>query len=401
MDFEYDKIYIKMFGGLRITLGNKSIVETEGRAKKVWMLIEYLISNRSIDISQDKLFESCWEDEEFDSPFNTLKNLVYRARRQLSELDTINKKLEYILFTRNTYKWNNQMACEIDTEVFQKNYDLAANVNLSADERIEYYKQAIDLYKGDFLPKSLFANWAINKNAYYSNLYTECVNYCCELLLNAERYDEIINICERAIDIYIFEEDFHKFLLIAYIKTEQVKKARAHYDQLIDLFYKELNVSISDSFKDIYSMLINSSEVETDFSIIKNDLFETFNQPGAYFCDYNIFKNIYRLQARSIQRTGQTTHIGLITLKDLTGEDLRPGETEQVMINLKNIIIGSLRKSDTLSQYSYAQYVVMLPLTTIENADLVISRIANKFNNLYKKKNLYISYRVTPVDPIT
>lgn len=27
-------------------------------------------------------------------------------------------------------------------------------------------------------------------------------------------------------------------------------------------------------------------------------------KPGAFFCDYNIFKQIYQLQARSVRRTG-------------------------------------------------------------------------------------------------
>ena len=99
------KISVKMLGGFTVRMGDQMISEADGRTKKVWMLIEYLIANRSHDISQEKLIEALWDDEECDAPFNALKNLVYRARKQLAELYP-GKKVEFIRFVRNTYSWN-------------------------------------------------------------------------------------------------------------------------------------------------------------------------------------------------------------------------------------------------------------------------------------------------------
>ena len=46
-------MYIKMLGGFSITLGNQAVTENDGRTKKIWMLIEYLLANRKKDISQE------------------------------------------------------------------------------------------------------------------------------------------------------------------------------------------------------------------------------------------------------------------------------------------------------------------------------------------------------------
>lgn len=97
-----EKITVKMLGGFTISQGDRVISESDGRTKKVWMLIEYLLAHRRNDISQEKLIEILWEDEECDAPFNALKNLVYRARKQLGELSP-GGKTEYIRFARNTY----------------------------------------------------------------------------------------------------------------------------------------------------------------------------------------------------------------------------------------------------------------------------------------------------------
>ena len=49
----------------------------------------------------------------------------------------------------------------------------------------------------------------------------------------------------------------------------------------------------------LYTSNVNS--VEMDLNVIKSDLKEAVKTKGAFWCDYTIFKNIYRIHARSIQ----------------------------------------------------------------------------------------------------
>ena len=394
------KISVKMLGGFTVRMGDQMLYEADGRTKKVWMLIEYLIANRSHDISQEKLIEALWDDEECDAPFNALKNLVYRARKQLAELCP-GKKVEFIRFVRNTYSWNNSLDCEVDIEEFERYYHLASDSKYAAEEHIENYNKAINLYHGEFLPKSSYVNWVVSKSAYYMSLYNESVEQVSLLLMDCDRYDNIIHICEKAVSIYPFEESIHKLLLFAYMKAGKVNKALSHYEYITDLFYKELNVNISDSFRDIYKQLVKGvSTVETDLNIIKDDLKEACDQSGAFYCDYDIFKNIYRLQARSMQRTGQSIHVALITLSDKSGQIPREEVLKVIMPQLKDCIVHSLRKGDTVSMYSAAQYVIILPLTTVEGGEIVMRRIVTRFNQMYKKTNLMLNTRLNAVDPI-
>ncbi len=396
------QILVKMLGGFSIRSNGKTIAEMTGRTKKVWMLIEYLLANRSNDIPQEKLIEAIWEDEELDSPFNVLKNLVYRARKQLAELDsTQDEKIEYIQFVGNTYRWNNSLPCEIDVEEFEKHAKNASNTQLPAEERIEEYSAAIHLYQGEYLPKSSCVNWVISKNTYYTSLYNSCVRNVCLLLLDQERYEDIILICEKSISIYLFDDEIHKLLLYAYAKAGKISKALAHYDHIVELFQRELNVNISDSFRDIHKELVKGNgEVETDINVIKENLKEEFNLAGAFYCDYDIFKNIYRLQARLMQRTGQAIHVALITLSNRSGNVPPEDVLKHVMPQLKDCIVNCLRKGDVVSQYSMAQFVVILPLTTMEGTKIVTHRISTRFNQIYKKGNLILTFRLHMIDPV-
>lgn len=390
---------VQMMGGFSITCGDRAVTENDGRTKKIWMLIEYLLANRKKDISQERLIEILWEDEEgCEAPFNALKNLVYRARKILMKLS--DEKLEYIKFVRNTYSWNNDIPCTMDIEEFERNWSEASQAERPDDERIERYSAAIALYRGEFLPKSSYSSWVVAKNAYYMSIYHECVTKLSELLAKKDHYEEIITICENAVALYPFEEEIHHLLLTAYIKDGKQAKALSHYDYILNLFKKEMNVDLSNSLKSLRKEIVKSiNAVETDLSIIKKDLREAYDIEGAFYCDYETFKNIYRLQARSMMRTGQSIHIALVTLSDRNGDLPKAELLTAAMNKMQYCIVHSLRKGDVVAKYSAAQFVVTLPLTTYENGEAVLSRIVDRFKRSFNNYAIQINTRLDQVDP--
>ena len=122
MQPEKDITYIRTLGGFSIQYGDRQISDADARTKKVWLLLEYLISNRGKDISAEQLGEAIWrDDEESINPSNALKNLVYRARTLLKQLRPDTGE-DYIVFTRNSYVWNCDFPCVVDVEEFEKYY---------------------------------------------------------------------------------------------------------------------------------------------------------------------------------------------------------------------------------------------------------------------------------------
>lgn len=75
-----DTVKVKMLGGFSISFKDRELTDDQGRTKKVWTLIEYLLANYGTSVSQERLIEAVWPGEEYDNPLNALKNLVYRAR---------------------------------------------------------------------------------------------------------------------------------------------------------------------------------------------------------------------------------------------------------------------------------------------------------------------------------
>ncbi|MBW7572940.1 BTAD domain-containing putative transcriptional regulator [Caproiciproducens faecalis] len=393
-----EQIQIKMFGEFAITINGNQLTNLKGRTKRVWMLIQYLIANRHKNTSTEKLINVLWPDNQCNDPLNALKNLVYRARELLKGLSG-NDKAEYIQYIHNTYSWNNSYSCVIDTEQFTELYKQGSDVSKTQEERVKSFQSALQLYCGEFLPKSFYGNWVISASAYYSNLYNRCVLRCCGLLIDLHRFHEVIEVCENALNYCPLEESIHKMILFGYLSTGQRNKALDHYNHVIDLFYKELGVDISESMRVLYKQLVNNiNNVEMDLGVIKNDLKEASAAEGAYYCDYDVFKSIYRIQARSITRTGNSVFIVLFTISGLDGEPPGPRISKLASERLKSTIMDSLRKGDTVASYSATQFIVMLPLINYENAEMVVDRIMQKFHFRYRRENVKISTRINALD---
>jgi len=62
-----------------------------------------------------------WPDEKDKCPVGALRNLVYRARKELEHLYP-DKDVDYIKFTQDAYYWNPDLYCKIDIHDFE-NYN--------------------------------------------------------------------------------------------------------------------------------------------------------------------------------------------------------------------------------------------------------------------------------------
>lgn len=394
------RIEITMLGEFSITINGNQLTNLKGRTKRVWLLIQYLIANRRKDISLEMLVNVLWEEGECGDPLNALKNLVYRAREILKDISGDDKS-EFIQFIHNAYSWNNTYDCVIDTEQFVNFCEMAKNSSHPDEMRIQYCKEALALYRDQFLPKSSYSAWAISEASDYSARYIECVLTQCKILFGLKRFDEAVCTCEAALTHIPLEESIHKVLLYAYISINQRNKALEHYNQTIELFYRELGVDISPSLKPLYKELItNIDQVQSDINNIKNDLKEASDTRGAYFCDYDAFKSIYRIQARMVERTGLSVFIVLLTLTNLENTQPEPDVSGLAMVRLKEAILSSLRKGDTVTSYSSTQFILMLPLINYENSEMVATRIIQKFKFLYRKNDMNVTAKMKSLDAI-
>ena len=390
-------IYINMLGEFAIRVGDKVISDTSNHSKKMWNVLEYLITFRKKEISQKELVVLLWEEDGSTNPNGALKTLMHRVRNLLKELDADDMK--FIVQSRGTYAWNNALPCIIDADEFDRLYKEGLAVTDDEDLRLAKFRKAISLYKADFLPKTSHEAWVIPIASYYHTTYLKLVHETIELLIKRQDFEDVANICWHAITIDRFDEEFHYQLIYALYRSGNQHAALKQYSTTTDLFFEKFGITPSEKLKSLYKEIVKTSKaIETDLNAINNNLREPQTHAGAYYCEYEVFKDIYRLEARSAERNGKSIYLCLMTITSPTGGQPALNNLNPAMDRLKNCIFNSLRSSDVFSRYSVSQYILMLPTASYESCESVLKRITGEFEKSNKNEYVILQYKLQPLD---
>ncbi len=392
-----DKIQIHMLGEFTISYHGRTISDQTNRSKKVWTLLEYLVAFHNKEISQFTLIDLLWPDEGNEDPVNSLKTLLHRTRRLLDDLQYNDHKL--LLHRRDTYAWNNTIPYEIDVEVFEELCGQVTNLSLSKEERLHLCSKAFSLYKGEFLPKSTHESWALSLATHYQSVYTKLIYEYVELLMEDQQYDEIIGICSTASAFDPYDEQLHFLLINALHLAGRQKQALHKYENVMSLFYDKFGITPSQNLTDLYQTIVKKENAtETDLSIIQRELKENESPHTAYQCDYSVFQNLYRIEARSASRSGLSIYLCLITIEAVSRRDTSE-LIGKAMIRMSDTIASSLRSGDVFARYSINQYIVMLPSTSYENCTMIGERILKRFDAERPRLGVTVSYSLRNLEP--
>ena len=108
------KIYVSMLGTMSITWNGQSITEKDSRSRKTWLLLAYLIHERSRHIKQQEIIRLLWDEkEEQTNPQGSQKTALHRLRSMLNKLNE-SAGHQLILRQDSSYAWNPQYELEYD-----------------------------------------------------------------------------------------------------------------------------------------------------------------------------------------------------------------------------------------------------------------------------------------------
>lgn len=391
-------IYVKTLGGFSITVDGKEISDNNNQSKKPWSLLEYLVVFQKKDISVNELIETIWPDDPGVNPGGALKTLMFRSRKLLDPLGIPPQRL--LVQQRGSYSWTQDIPTVMDIDQFEAicNQVLGSAPD-GGEKTLDLCLEGLNLYKGDFLPKAEYESWVIPISTYYHSLYQKLVYRTIELLLAREDYGQITSVCQTAIGIEPFDEEFHYYLVYSLYKDNHTNQAVEHYNHTLDLFYNEFSISPSDRFKELYKTIRSKEQgINTNLDAIQEALREEASS-GAFYCEYPVFQDLYQLERRAIERTGDSIYLCLMTVTDQDGQTPKGTVLNRAMEHLNSAIRDSLRCSDVYTRYSISQYLILLPTVTSEKGGMVLQRITSNFRKRYSRRDLEVEFKLQPVLP--
>lgn len=392
------QLVVNMFGDFTIKFGDQIVSDTENRSRKLWFLLAYIIYNRHRVVKPNELIEVLWgENESGANSVGALKTLFYRARSVLDTLwDGAGKQL--ILNQSNGYTWNPDFEPNLDYERFD---ELCKLIDSSEDVLLDETMELLKIHRGQFLNRLSSELWVIPISTYYHNAYVSNLLRVLPLLLDAHRYDEVIDFCHTAVMLEPYNEDIHCYYMRAYIECGSQKRAIELYQKLSDRLLSELGVIPSAETRRIYHEAVKSTNDHTlSLEMLQEQLQEDSSAPsGAMICEYDFFRVLYHSFARSVLRSGIAVHLSLFTLVPRKDKELSVNKREKIMSNFSETIRCSLRRGDAASRCSASQFVVLLPRANYEDSCKVCERIVRSYYQNYTRLDSEFRFEVFPILP--
>ena len=393
-----DIVEVYTLGRFMVRSGDMNYSQKAIRSNKMWELFKFLLSNRGRNLPPDVILDNLWPEKEYVDPKSAFRVQINRMKHAIGE-DLFNDGKININFSHGCYCLETGPNCRLDIDEMEDLSQQASELALHDPKgAINTYLKALSLYRGDYFPDIAYNGWVLPFRNYYRCLYLLNVMELIKLLKRAGLNSEIIKVCEKVFFVELFEEDIHICYMKALLEEGKEKQALAHYQYITSLMYREIGAKPSEAMRNIYRLLkMEPQLVELDITQVQEMLMRHEETGGAFICDPEFFRFLYKLERRWSQRMEQEVLLALLTVNGTNHHPLLGAPLAEAMLHLKQALTNSLRTGDVISQWNELQFIMLLPGLTLHNSEEVLNRIKSKFYQKYSPEEIILHYNLQSI----
>lgn len=393
-------VEVHLLGTFEIYVDNQLVSAPIVRSKKLRRLVEFLILNRNRAVPNEEVIEALWSKRQNKNPRNALKILIHRLRSGLIE-GGAPEDLEFLLTRQCTCRWNPEIQCMYDFEKFGAL--CSTSLNDHANEDVLYIRlcSACDLYHGKLMEDAAGELWQEEISARLHEKFLYAADRLIKMLDKRRMHAESLKLCRRVLSIDPTQESIHESYIFTLAQAGHNQEAIQYYRNWTAQYYNKIGKQPPESLHQLYQQIVETErKTSADIDLICEELREKESIPGAFVCSYEIFREVYRLEVRSMVRYNSCTAIALLTINDAGQQPPEDRVLTKAMLQLMECVRISLRRGDMVARYSPTQIVIMLPTATIEMGEAVCERINRNFKREYPKTKVIVSHSVRAMESI-
>ena len=216
----------------------------------------------------------------------------------------------------------------------------------------------------------------------------------CNYLDEVGDYQTILDICEKAFEYAPpVDETLSRQKIRALLNLNRAQAALEYYHSVLDMFSHEYGLDVSDSLHDIYQQILTCmpNHYQT-ISALEANLRQRDSSPGSFYCNFDVFQNIYQINLRSTRRSQRLRFLILLTLRDSKDSTGISDDLKEEMAILQQVMESKLRTNDVYTKSSICQYSLIIAATNESGCEVVRNRLLTTYNA--KKQHKHVSLTI-------
>lgn len=358
-------VQINLFGSFHVERDGKSVDEQLARSPKGMLLMQYLILAPRQTAEAKTLMQVMWPEENSTSPDTALKTLISRQRALLRE---IAPELAMCLVTvRGGYRWVCPPEVSVDVLEFE---EMLARMKLpgGATPSEEMLTRMLVLYQGRLLAdQQPQPAWLYNRSERLHQQFLQTVDSRLAQLQQAGHVHRYVALVRRAIDADPTNEALQQTL------TSRWSLPRARLIEGLRQTERDTDEMMADYYDRIQRA---NRALETGLVQFKEELMRGEDNNRAIVCDRRVFRSLFCLQRRGMERTGGHALLGILTLTEL---DPASEKREAALNGLVKIMLLNLRRGDVITRLDESTIAMFLPNADESAANIIIDRLKRSF----------------------
>lgn len=275
------KIY--QFGQFEVIQDGQVVSADSWPQRKTKALLKVLVSEPGRTFTQDQLVDLLFPELDFDKAAKSLYNRISELRHILEPDLSRGNHSKYVLRVgQGSYAWNKDVECWIDTQVFEHHLNLARDYEQAGrwSEAVHEFRQAIDLYQGEYLAEDRYEEWALDARQHWRSLYHQALLEMADCHAQLQQFAKAMECCQRVIDDDpVYEKAYQQQMKYA-VETGDETKAVQVYQACVSALREELGIAPSSNTQALYQEIIQQQTPQIELpdppKAAKSDASDTF-----------------------------------------------------------------------------------------------------------------------------
>lgn len=253
---------IETFGGFRVFRAGEAMDETEWEGNQPKLLLKAIICNRSRGgIPKDVVIEALWPEVSAETGERNFKVILYRLRRILEPALDKAHGSSYIRLKGSLIYLDEELVC-VDVGEFltliskgEKEEKAKGDIKVAA----ALYEQAVEGYKGEFLPEDLYTRWIDLKRSELRARYIDLLTRLAELHEARGASKKAIHYYQEVLKAEPLLEEAYQRLMTLYANIGHKNAALQIFEQCRAVLSEELGAEPDELTVAIYRKLLAPS----------------------------------------------------------------------------------------------------------------------------------------------
>ncbi|MFN2364470.1 MAG: BTAD domain-containing putative transcriptional regulator, partial [Halarsenatibacteraceae bacterium] len=337
--------------------------------------------NRGERVSDNKLIQELGLTDNTD-PNQALRALIYRLRQDIK-----NREGNYIFSENGGYIFNAGSPFWLDLEKFDELVKKGDKVE--AVEKVKYFRQAIKLFKGNFLEnKELTSKELLNIRQQYSSKFAEIIISAAEICKEQGNYQEAINFYETGLQVENINVEFYYNLIQTLKEIKRPDQAVIKAEEAMSIF-NNFGVEIPVKLQQEISALISKENNQSMEEMIADEV-ETNK---AFESGPITFSKIVNLERRRNKREDKSLYLVSFKLMH-QGSPADMIEAERI---LHKNLLDNLRAYDLVTRLKPREFLLMLVDITEKELEKITGRVVEEYNESLPPPEIMLSYEYRKV----